>query len=247
MNQELKNMKITLLTGKTSNLPQKIQSELDFPVKINISPRAKKLTLRIDSKERIPVLTIPKRCSVKQVVEFATQHKPWIMESLTKIPVSKTFEDGETFSFFGQEVTIRHNPTLRRGVFIENNILYVSGEKEFLHRRIRDFIKKQAEEIFYAKSQELAQKIGCRVKDVTIKDTKSRWGSCSSMCNINYSWRIALAPEFVINYLIAHEVSHLKHQNHSRNFWNCVRTLEPECSRGRLWLKLHGKELYLYE
>lgn len=247
MNQELKNMRITLLTGKTSDLPQKIQNELDFPIKIISSPRAGKLTLRIDSKERLPVLSVPQRCPVKKAVDFVNFHKEWIFDSLKKIPDSKTFEDTETFSLFGRLVTICHNPKLRKGVFLENNILYVSGEKEFLHRRVRDFIKKQAKNIFYTKSQELAQKIGCRVKDVTIKDTKSRWGSCSSMCNINYSWRIALAPEFVINYLIAHEVSHLKHQDHSRNFWNCVRALEPECSRGRLWLKQHGKELYLYE
>lgn len=240
-------MRIILLTGKTSDLPQKIQHELDFPVKIIQSPRARKLTLRIDSKERLPVLSVPKRCPVKKAVDFVNQHKKWIMESLEKIPISKTFENGETFSLFGQEVTICHNPGLKQGVFLENDTLYVSGEKEFLHRRIRDFIKKRAKEVFYAKSRELAQKIGSHVKDVTIKDTKSRWGSCSSMCNINYSWRIALAPEFVINYLIAHEVSHLKHQDHSRNFWHCVRTLEPECSRGRLWLKQHGKELYLYE
>ena len=93
----------------------------------------------------------------------------------------------------------------------------------------------------------MAEKIGCQVKNVAIKDTKSRWGSCSTLDNINYNWRIALAPEFVISYLIAHEVSHLRHQDHSKEFWQCVKSLFPRCGEGRLWLKQHGKDLYLYE
>lgn len=240
-------MRITLLTGKTSDIPQHIAEELGFPIKVQQSSRAKRLTLRIDSKEHLPVLTIPKRCSVKKAVEFVETHHNWINKSLESLPSVKHFEDGEKISLFGSEVTICHNPELKRGTFIKEDILYVSGEKEFLHRRIKDFIKKEAKQRFYLQSRQLAERLGCTLNDVTIKDTKSRWGSCSSIRNINYSWRIALAPLAVINYLIAHEVSHLKHQDHSRNFWNCVRTLEPESSRGKLWLKLHGKELYLYE
>lgn len=236
-------MKITLFTGKTYN----IQEAFDFDIKVIKSARAKRLTLRIDSKEHIPVLTIPSRCSSKRAIDFVEAHRGWIDNCLQKIPVSKKFEDGETISLFGEAVIIKHAPELRRGVFVEDGTLYVSGEKEFLHRRIKDYIKKQAKTEFYKRSKALADKLGCILNDVTIKDTKSRWGSCSSINNINYSWRIALAPKEVFEYLIAHEVSHLKHQDHSSAFWKCVAGLYPETEIGKNWLKHHSKELYLYE
>lgn len=236
-------MKITLLTGKTFD----IQQTLGMEIKIIKSPSAKRLTLRIDAKERIPVLSIPPRCSSTRAVDFVNQHREWIAESLTKIPIAKSFEDGETISILGKTYVICHSPQSRRGVYIEENILYVSGAKEFLHRRICDYIKKAAKKEFLMISQQLANKINCQVKSVSIKDTKSRWGSCSSLDNINYNWRIALAPDFVIYYLIAHEVSHLKHPDHSKNFWQCVKNLDPHCAEGRHWLKTKGKELYLYE
>ena len=118
---------------------------------------------------------------------------------------------------------------------------------EFLHRRICDFIKKQSQKELLLLSQQKASLINKKVNNVTLKDTKSRWGSCSSLSNINYNWRIALAPDYVIDYLVSHEVSHLKHQDHSRNFWQCVKNLCPKCAEGRLWLKQKGKELYQYQ
>lgn len=236
-------MKITLFTGKTFN----IQDALDFDIKIIKSARAKKLTLRIDFKEHIPVLTIPNRCSSKRAVDFVEIHRQWIENCLQKLPTTKQFENGEKVSVLGQMLTICHAPQLRRGVFIEDNILYVSGELDFLHRRIKDYIKKQAKLEFYKRSKILADSLNCELNDVTIKDTKSRWGSCSSINNINYSWRIALAPQEVFEYLIAHEVAHLKHQDHSSRFWKCVSELYPKAEAGKTWLKQHSKELYLYE
>lgn len=236
-------MKVTLFTGKTFDIGE----ALGFSIKVIKSSRARRMTLRIDSKERLPVLTIPERCSPKRAVDFVNLHRDWIDRSLARLPQTKTFEDGEQISLFGHPVTICHSEDRRQGTFLENGILTISGDPEFLHRRVKDYIKIQAKTEFYRRSKILADRLGCPLNDVTIKDTKSRWGSCSSMHNINYSWRIALAPETVINYLIAHEVAHLKHQDHSREFWRCVRELYPEAEAGKVWLRLHSKELYRYE
>ncbi len=236
-------MKITLLTGKTFD----IQAALNMDIKIIKSAKAKRLTLRIDAKERLPILTIPSRCSAKRAVEFVEMHRAWLEENLQKIPAIKHFENGEKISLMGKEYIINHCPQKRCGVMIEEDNIIVSGSKEFLHRRICDFIKKKAQEQLLKKSQTLANKIGCHVNHVSIKDTKSRWGSCSSLENINYNWRICMAPKYVINYLVAHEVSHLLHQDHSREFWQCVKKLCPDAAKGRLWLKNYGKELYRYE
>lgn len=235
-------MKITLLTGKTFD----ISSEIGMDIKVVRSNSLRKLTLRIDSKERIPVLSVPRFCSQRHAIKFVNENMDWILQSLAKLPEIKKFADGEKICLFGQEVTISHRPQEKGGVWIEGNLLCVSGETEFLHRRVRDYIRRRAGDEFYTRSQKLAEKIGCKLNGVVIKDTKSRWGSCSSLNNINYSWRIALAPDFVIDYLMAHEVSHLKHQDHSDDFWKCVALLCPEWSRGNSWLRRYGKSLYAY-
>lgn len=235
-------MKITLLTGKTFDLEQ----AFDFPLTVISSWRNRRLSLRIDSKKRAVVLTMPKFYSQKKAWQFVDSHQDWIEECLSKLPAVRDFADGEKISLFGQEVVLCYNPQNSGAPKLEQNILSAGGEKEFFHRRVKDFIKREAKKYFLSRSRFYADKLDCKVASVTIKDTKSRWGSCSSLNNINYSWRIALAPVCVIEYLMAHEVSHLKHPDHSPAFWRTVKTLYPGASIGRSWLKTHGHELYLY-
>lgn len=235
-------MKITLLTGKTFN----IENEFDFPLEIKKSLRATRLTLKIDAKKRIPVLTIPVLCSEKKAKKFVHDNIVWIQNALLKIPEIKKFENGEQISVLGKKVTITHMQNFR-GTRIEGEKLLVGGDPEFLHRRVKDFIKAQAKQDFSRRSKVLAEKLGKKINSVIIKDTKSRWGSCSSLNNINYNWRIALAPDFVIDYLVAHEVSHLKHRDHSPDFWKCVEQLCPNMKHGNTWLKKFGKNLNIYQ
>ncbi len=235
-------MKITLLTGKTFELQQALGED----IKVTISPRAKRLTLRIDAGNHQAILTIPPRCSKQTALDFVERHRGWIAKNLQNLPETVLFQNGESISVLGKTYQIRHLPEQHSGTRICEDYLEVCGQKEFLHRRIKDFLKKLAGEKFKQLSQAKAAEIGCRVNRVCIKDTRSRWGSCSTKNNINYNWRIILAPPEVIDYLIAHEVSHLLHPDHSRNFWNCVRSLCPHCAQGRLWLRRHGKELFKY-
>lgn len=235
-------MKITLLTGKTFD----IKEAVGMDIKIVQSASSRKLILHIDSKERIPVLSIPKYCTRKRAVNFINENMDWILETLQKLPERKSFSNGETISLFGQNVTISHQPNARCGVRLDGDTLVVSGGAEFLHRRVKDYIRHAAADEFYKLSAPLAAKIGCRINGICIKDTKSRWGSCSTLNNINYNWRIALAPKYVINYLMAHEVAHLKYQNHSPAFWLCVAKLYPDWNKGREWLQKNGRILYTY-
>ena len=236
-------MKITLLTGKTFD----IKRDLGFDIIVRTSPQAKKLSLRVDSKARMPALTIPKYCSKKKAVAFVKDNILWLERQLQKLPETKPFQDKDKISLFGQIYKIKHNPKTRSGVFIQDNIIYVSGDAEFLSRRVKDFIKTEAKKHFLSLSRRKAKRIDCQVNNVVIKDTRSRWGSCSTNNNINYNWRIALAPTEVIDYIVSHEVAHLEHQDHSRNFWNCVKKLCPKYLVGKNWLKTSSKELYIYE
>lgn len=235
-------MKITLLTGKTFEL----ENEFDFPLRINSGWKNRRLTLRIDSKSRTVVLSLPKLCSTAKARRFITQHLDWIEENLAKLPPVKDFTDGETISVLGRQIRLCHLSDSLKAASEEDGVLYVGGDAAFFHRRVKDYIKREAKKEFWRRSKTLADKLGCPLVNVTLKDTKSRWGSCSSLNNINYNWRIALAPECVIDYLMAHEVSHLQHRDHSPAFWQCVKTLSPGATLGRTWLKAHGSDLYLY-
>lgn len=237
-------MKITLLSGRTFE----ISADLGFDMKVVHSGRSRRLTLRIDRKDRMAVLTIPKYCSKKKAVSFVESHQDWVLDNLKKIPELKSFQNHDQITLFGKPYTIEHSD-IRGNTRLDkkNHVLYVSGGIEFLHRRVKDFIKKLALEEFTRRSSEVADRIGKTVHNVCIKDTKSRWASCSTLNNINYSWRLALAPEFVARYIVAHEVSHLKHQDHSAYFWALVEFLEEDMQKGRDWLTENGHLLYMYK
>jgi len=234
-------MKITLLTGKTFDL----EHSFDFPLKVKTALRCRRLNLRIDHKKREVVLSMPKLCSKKKAFDFIQSHIDWVEEKLAALPKIKDFEDGEQISLLGQNITICHDATFGAPKIIGDK-LFVGGDKLFLHRRVKDFIKRQAKKELFKRSKALADRLGCALNGVTIKDTKSRWGSCSSLKHINYSWRIALAPIEAIDYLTAHEVAHLKHQDHSESFWKTVQTLAPDAQNGKTWLQKNGNTLYLY-
>lgn len=235
-------MKITLLTGQTFDL----STNFGFNIKIKKTTLAKRLTLRIDEKNHIPVLTIPNCCSKNKAIAFIKEHLDWINTNLEKLPPLKKFTNNDKISLMGKEITIIHDPT-QRGISLTEDKLITGGHEEFLHRRVCDFIKKHAQKELYQTSINTAKKLNCEIHNVFIKDTKSRWGSCSNKKNINYNWRIALAPQFVIDYLVCHEVSHLVHQDHSPLFWKCVSKLCPKYKEARQWLKTLGKTLYQYE
>ena len=234
-------MKITLLTGRTFDFSK----HFDFDIKVSKSSRAKRLTIRIDEKNHCPVLTIPKYCSKKQAFAFLESNRDWITNMLARLPAQQQFHNGESLSFFGEEITIEQKNTYR-GAVLEEGILKIGGTKEFLHRRVTDFLKKETLERLSISSVEKAKILHAHLCSVQIKDTKSRWGSCSTQGNINYNWRICLAPLEVIDYLVAHEVSHLVHPDHSKAFWQTVASLCPTYKDCRHWLKIKGKELYIY-
>lgn len=234
-------MKITLLTGKTFDFSK----EFPFDVKVKKTSVAKKMVLRIDSKDHCAILSIPKYCSQRQALKFLQENEVWIINTLANLPKLSNFADGDEISVFGETYKIYHE-NKHKGTCFEGNLLKVGGDIAFLHRRVKDFLKKNAVDKLAEMSISTAEKIGVKIASVTVKDTKSRWGSCSTKGNINYNWRIVLAPKKVIDYLVCHEVSHLKHPNHSTAFWNMVESLCPSYKDSRNWLKTHGKELYKY-
>jgi len=235
-------MQITLLTGKTS----KIKSKFDFELDVKTSLKAKRISLKIDAKKHIPVVTLPRFCTANYAIDFIDRHKDWIEESLNKIPKKIEFKHGDKLSIMGQIYIVNHTPNAKAGVWLENGMINVSGGEEFLNSRLKNFVKKVAKNELSKLAREKAKVINCYVNKVCVKDTKTRWGSCSTKSNINFSWRIVLAPSIVIDYLISHEVCHLIHHNHSKEFWSELDNLAIDMKKGNSWLKENGNSLFSY-
>jgi predicted metal-dependent hydrolase len=144
-----------------------------------------------------------------------------------------------------------HRPNKRGTVWIEisddgDRSLCVAGEEPHIARRIHDFLQREAKSDLDAASRQAAARLGVRVRRVSIRDQSSRWGSCSSTGVLSYSWRLVLAPPFVLDYLAAHEVAHLVEMNHSRRFWRLVDRICPHVTRAKTWLEVHGTDLHRY-
>lgn len=108
-------------------------------------------------------------------------------------------------------------------------------------------LRKQAREIITQKALYYSSLLGVKYNRIAIKDTSTRWGSCSSLGNLNFSWRLILAPDYVLEYVVIHELCHLLEMNHSKAFWNNVASLQPSYKISRDWLKNHGQELMQYK
>jgi predicted metal-dependent hydrolase len=220
------------------------------PVRVRRHKQARRYTLRILAASREVVLTMPTRGSVKHAKEFAQKHSAWITSRLRRLPGAVPFDHGAFLPLRGREHRIDHRPGARGAVWIETHggehLLCVAGEKPHLSRRVHDYLKREANRDLQAASQLAAQGLGIEFKRVSVRDQSSRWGSCSSSGMLSYSWRLVMAPPFVLEYLAAHEVAHLIEMNHSRRFWRLVESICPHMGRAKAWLDAHGADLHRY-
>jgi predicted metal-dependent hydrolase len=221
-----------------------------YPVRLRRHSQARRYTLRVHAASRDVVLTMPPRGSAKQAKEFAQKNGAWIATRLRRLPDAMPFAHGTLLPLRGVSHRIDHRKGARGTVWIETGadmpLLCVAGEMPHLPRRVRDFLKREAKRDLETASRTAAQALGVAVKRVSVRDQSSRWGSCSSTGVLSYSWRLILAPAFVLDYLAAHEVAHLIEMNHSRRFWRQVEKLCPDMARAKAWLSAHGADLHRY-
>jgi predicted metal-dependent hydrolase len=217
-----------------------------LPLVIRRHQRAKRICLRYDPTDHAISLTLPRHARISDGLHFMNQKSEWLIETLKEIPCKKQIKPGAVIPLMGQRVRVRHDASLRKAWEIADEVLTVSGEREFFQRRMTEALKKIAKKEISALAMRYAKRIDKRVNRVTVRDTRSRWGSCSSTGNLSFSWRLIFAPTEVFEYVVAHEVAHLRHMNHSAKFWEVVHTLCPDYEIARAWLRLHGRELYRF-
>lgn len=217
----------------------------EVAVGLKRSPRAKRMKLRVLGSGHISV-TLPSHVSEKEGIEFLQSEREWLIEVFKNVKSAVPFQTGTQIPVLGCPVEIHNDPAARRGVWLEDNRVYVSGQPEHLPRRLTDWFKAQAKQFSQETADAYARRINQSVGRVSIRDQKSRWGSCSAQGNLNFSWRLYMAPEYVFDYVVAHEVCHLTHMNHSPQFWGLLDDLCPNVKAAKKWLKSNAADLHKY-
>ncbi len=228
-------------------LPDFLQvGEQVLPLVIRRHQRAKRICLRYNPTDHAISLTLPRHTRVNDGLTFLMLKSEWLITTLRDMPTKKQIKPGVVIPLLGKRVRIKHDETLRRKWIVKDDVLYVAGPRDEFAERVTEALKKIASVTLTRLAERDAARLGRRLDRVTVRDTRSRWGSCSSTARLSFSYRLIFAPREVMEYVVAHEVAHLRHMNHSRAFWNAVATLCPEYEAAKEWLTLHGKDLYRF-
>jgi predicted metal-dependent hydrolase len=207
------------------------------------SQRARRVSLRIDPRGGAVVVTLPPRAGRRAGLALLTTHAAWVADRLAKLPTAVAFVDGAAVSIGGVPHLIRHRPEGRGGAWLADGALHVSGAPEFLARRVADFLRAEARRRLSVLVAQKAALAGVDIRRLSIKDTRSRWGSCTAEGALSFSWRLVMAPDFVQDYVAAHEVAHLRQMNHGPRFWALVDQLTPYTRPAIAWLHAEGGSL----
>ena len=207
------------------------------------SARARRISMRIDARSGHVVLTLPPRARRDDALALLRSHSAWVVANLARIPQAPRWHDGGEVLINGRPHAIRHSPQARRGVWIDGDVVHVSGEAAFLVRRLTAFLREEARIRLGAGLNALSREAGLHPARLTVRDTRSRWGSCTADGAIMLCWRLVMAPPEVQHYVMAHELAHLRHMNHGPDFWMLVDRLTPHRRAAELWLRREGATL----
>jgi predicted metal-dependent hydrolase len=222
------------------------------PVEVRRHAGARRLTLSVSKTRRMVVVTVPNYCRMDEAGRFLNSHIDWVRESLGRVPAPVPFTDGAVIPFRGELHRLcfagprRGAPLVRADRSGNPRRLEVAGGIEFAARRLQDWLLAEARCDLDARVTKYAVSLGVRVRRITLRDQATRWGSCSANGLLSFSWRLILAPTFVLDYVAAHEVTHLLEMNHGPRFWKLVARSVPRLEEAKRWLRQEGTNLYRY-
>jgi predicted metal-dependent hydrolase len=207
------------------------------------SARARRVSLRICPTEGAVIVTLPGRVGRRHGLALLTEHAGWVMQRLAALAPERPLAPGASVPIGGVEHVIRHDAARRGGAFLDGAALVVTGQPEFAARRARDFLRAEALRRIAGAARPHAEALGVVPRVIRLKDTKSRWGSCAPDGTLAFSWRLVMAPDWVMDYVVAHEVAHLREMNHSARFWALVEARTPHRQAATEWLRAKGPSL----
>jgi predicted metal-dependent hydrolase len=239
-------------TRKSRSVALRVQG-IGVPVELRRHAGARRLTLRVSKTRRAVVVTVPAECRMEEAGRFLRNHIDWVQERLGRVPEPVPFIDGAKVPLRGRLHKVRFTGAARGvGVVNAEDVagsmprLAVSGRIEHASRRLMDWLAQEARADLDRRVTWHARRLGVRVKRIGLRDQTTRWGSCSASGLLSFSWRLILAPPFVLDYVAAHEVAHLLEMNHGPRFWKLVAKAVPRLEEAKEWLRNEGSELHRY-
>lgn len=216
------------------------------PVRLEINPRAKRIILRLDRGNRQGVAVAPGKRFLADAAAFAAERAGWLADQLDGAPDGLPFEEGATFPLRGETCTVTAEGKGRIARLDPGppQVLSAPGAPDALSARVTRFLKKEARAALEDAVTRHCETLSVCASRISVKDTRSRWGSCTSDGRLSFSWRLICAPPDVLDYVAAHECAHLIEMNHSPAFWAQVAKCRPDWKRQRAWLRASGEHLH---
>jgi len=204
------------------------------------------LTLQVNDQGEL-VVKAPQLLPIKNIDEFIRQKESWIAKQKLRVGQSKkekhSFESGDLFYYLGEKYPLWIDPKFNKRVSLQDGAFRTSlGSKREVRNAMIFWYKKKAREILELRLMVKAREMDLVFDKMRLSSARTRWGSCSSRRTISLNWKLIMAPLVVIDYVIVHEIGHLKHANHSKNFWNFVGEFCPDYKKLRKWLKVNGEK-----
>ncbi|KIN62456.1 Zinc metalloprotease [Sulfitobacter noctilucicola] len=216
-----------------------------IPLTLRRSARARRITLRISQLDGRVTLTMPKRLAEREALAFARSKEAWIRKHLEARGEDQIVKPGQQIPLGGQLVEVVQGQG--RSVQISENAIAVPGPEDRIGAKLGAYLREVARDRLAGACDDYAARLGRPYSRITMRDTRSRWGSCTSDGGLMFSWRLIMAPPEVLDYVAAHEVAHLAEMNHSPAFWAGVERIYGPYKEQRTWLRKNGNALHRYK
>lgn len=207
------------------------------------SDQARRVSLRICPRQGAVVVVLPPQAARRAGLALLRANGPWVMARLAALAPSNPLLDGGSVMLGGRDFAIRHDAQAKVGAWLDGDCIIVGGDLGCLPRRVADFLRAEAKRQIGLLVAQHSLALGVKPAAIRLKDTSSRWGSCAPDGTLAFSWRLVMAPDWVLDYAAAHEVAHLREMNHSVRFWGHVSRLTPHREAAAAWLLTHGPTL----
>jgi predicted metal-dependent hydrolase len=214
-------------------------------IRLRRSSRARRMTLRVAHAGTGPTLTLPPGVPIAKARAFLSDQEGWLRRHMAARPAGGVVGDGTVLPFGGGTLTIR--AAAGRGTVHREGVLAVPGPADGHAARVAAWLREEARSACVAAVDRHASSLGRKPGRISLRDPRSRWGSCTAGGDLMFSWRLIMAPAAVLDYVVAHEVAHLAELNHSPRFWAVVRRLCPDYQAPRDWLRRNGAALHAHD
>jgi predicted metal-dependent hydrolase len=236
-----------------SSKPRPVRLEdIGAQLEVRRHPGARRLTLRVSRTRRAVIVTLPLQCDLDEAGTFLNRHIDWVRARLDSLPNHVPFEHTAAMPLRGVPHTISFAGSTRsRLISIDKRngsrpSIVVPGDEELAPNRLTRWLFDEAKCDLAASVAKHARPLSLQAKRIAVRDQTSRWGSCSTTGALSFSWRLILAPPFVLDYVAAHEVAHLAEMNHGPRFWALVKKICPDFESAKQWLQVLGPDLHRY-